>query len=77
VLVLPSSASLVTLAGRGAFWAVDTGSAEIQQLAECARREESPLPRFCRAQRGKLFNSMLFIDNTGVVRAVYRKVTCG
>ena len=76
VLVLPELClSGYPLPAAAPFWAVDTGSAEIQQLAECARREGIALCLgFAERSAEKLFNSMLFIDNTGVVRAVYRKV---
>ena len=55
--------------------AVDTRSADILQVAECARAEGIALcVGFAERDGDTLFNSMLYIDDTGSIRAVYRKV---
>ncbi len=55
--------------------AVEAGSAARQALADCARAEGIGLCVGVVERSGQsLFNSMISIDETGVTRAVYRKV---
>ncbi len=60
-------------AARG--WAVDPRGAGLCQVVQCATAEGIALCMgFVERDGENLHNSMLFIDETGVTRAVYRKV---